>query len=122
MEATGRMNGALLQSLHDRGLKVVVASPRQCRDLPRPGGAPGRTDRAGAGVPAAPGAAFQDMAATAPADVTAGRLRDMPVLREAPVDRRAELGAVPAGVGEPDPDGPVTGCSYEPPSRQALSS
>ncbi len=97
MEATGRMNGALLQSLHDRGLKVVVASPRQCRDLPRPGGAPGRTGRAGAGVPAAPGAAFPDMAPAAPADVTAGRLRGMPGLREAPVDRRAGPGRFPPG-------------------------
>ncbi len=105
MEATGRMH---------RGFRAVTVNPRQCRDLPRPGGAPGRTGRAGAGVPAAPGAAFPDMAATAPADVTVDRLRGMPGLREAPVDRRAELRAVPAGVGEPDPEGPVTGVPEEP--------
>ncbi len=98
MEATGRMH---------RGFRAVTVNPRQCRDLHRPGGAPGRTDRAGAGLPAALSAAFPDMAPAAPADVTAGRLRDMPGLREAPVDRRAELKAVPAGVGDPDPDGPV---------------
>ncbi len=88
-EATGRMHRALLQSLHDRGLKVVVANPRQSRDLPRAGGEPAKADRAGARVPAALRAAFPDMAATAPADGTVDRLRDMPVLREAPVDRRA---------------------------------
>ncbi len=88
MEATGRMH---------RGFRAVTVNPRQCWDLPRPGGAPGRTGRAGAGVPAAPSAAFPDMAATAPADVTAGRLRDMLVLREAPVDRRAEPRRFPPG-------------------------
>ncbi len=88
-EATGRMHRALLQSLHDRGLKVVVANPRQSRDLPRAGGEMAKTDRVDARVPAALRAAFPDMAATAPADGTVDRLRDMPVLREAPVDRRA---------------------------------
>ena len=88
MEATGRMH---------RGFRVVAVNPRQCRDLPRPGGAPGRTDRAGARVPAAFGAAFPDMAATAPADVTVDRLRDMPGLREALVDRRTGPRRFPPG-------------------------
>jgi len=47
------------------------------------------------------------MAPTAPADAAIDRLRDMPGLREAPVDRRAEPGATFGGVGDPDPDGPV---------------
>jgi len=38
--------------------------------------------RAGVRVPAAFGAAFPDMAPTAPADVTIDRLRDMPVPRQ----------------------------------------
>jgi len=38
--------------------------------------------RAGVRVPAAFGAAFPDMAPTAPADVTIDRLRDMPVTRQ----------------------------------------
>ncbi len=114
MEATGRMHRALLQSLHDRGFAVAVVNPRQCRDLPRPG-APGRTGRAGAGVPAAFGAAFPDMAPAAPADVTAGRLRDMPGLRGAPVDRRAEPRRFPPGSESRIPTGPSRGCSYEPP-------
>ncbi len=97
MEATGRMHRALLQSLHDRGFRAVTFNPRQCRDLPRPGGAPGRTGRAGARVLAAPSAAFPDMAATAPADVTVDRLRDMPGLREALVDRRTGPRRFPPG-------------------------
>jgi len=60
MEATGRMHRALLQSPQNRGFAVVVASPRRCRDLPGPGGAPGRTGRAGARVPAAPSAGRRD--------------------------------------------------------------
>jgi len=102
-----RVHRALPQSPRDRGFRVVVVNPRQCRDLPRASGAPGRTDRVDARVPAAFGAAFPDMAATAPADVTVDRLRDMPVLREAPVDRRTDLKAVPGEVADPDPDGPV---------------
>jgi len=107
MEATGRMHRALLQSLHDRGFKVVVVNPRQSRDLPRASGEPGRTDRAGARMLAALSAAFPDMAATVPADVTVGRRRDMPGLREAPVDRRTGLKVVLGEVGDPDADGPV---------------
>ncbi len=114
MEATGRMHRGVARSLHDRGFRVVVVNPRQSRDFARPGGELAKTDRAGARVLAAFGAAFPDMAATAPADVTVDRLRDMPVLREAPVDRRTEPGAVPAGVGEPDPDGPVRRVLEEP--------
>jgi len=47
------------------------------------------------------------MAPTAPADAAVDRLRDMPGLREAPVDRRTELKATFGGAGDPDPDGPV---------------
>ncbi len=97
MEATGRMHRGVARSPRDRGFRAVTVNPRQCRDLPRPGGAPGRTDRVDARVPAAFGAAFPDMAATAPADVTAGRLRGMPGLREAPVDRRAGPRRFPPG-------------------------
>ena len=114
MEATGRMHRGVARSPRDRGFAVVVVNPRRCRDLPGASGAPGRTDRAGAGVPAALSAAFPDMAATAPADVTVDRLRDMLVPRGAPVDRRAELGAVPGGAGEPEPDGPVRRVLEEP--------
>jgi len=114
MEATGRMHRALPRSPQNRGFAVVVASPRQCRDLPGPGGAPGRTGRAGARVPAAPSAAFPDMAPAAPADVTVDRLRDMPVPPGAPAGRRAEPVAVPGGAGEPDPDGPVQRALEEP--------
>ncbi len=84
MEATGRMHRGVARSLHDRGFRVVTVNPRQSRDFARASGAPGRTDRAGARVLAAFGAAFPDMAATAPADVIVDRLRDMLVLREAP--------------------------------------
>jgi len=55
MEATGRMHRALLQSPQDRGFRTVVVNPRQCRDLPRPGGELGRTDRVDARVPAPSG-------------------------------------------------------------------
>ena len=107
MEATGRMHRGVARSLHDRGFRVVVVNPRQCRDFARASGELAKTDRVDARVLAAFGAAFPDMPATAPADVTVDRLRDMLVLREALVDRRAELRAVLGEVGDPDPDGPV---------------
>ncbi len=113
MEATGRMHRGVARSLHDRGFLVVVVNPRQCRDFARASGALAKTDRVDARVLAAFGAAFPDMAATAPADVTVDRLRDMLVLREALVDRRTELKAVLGEVGEPDPEGPVTGVLEE---------
>ncbi len=110
MEATGRMHRGVARSPRDRGFLVVTVNPRQCRDLPRPGGAPGRTGRAGAGVPAAPGAAFPDMAPAAQADVTAGRLRGMPGLREAPVDRRTGPRRFPPGSESPIRKGRSRGC------------
>ena len=107
MEATGRMHRALLQSLHDRGFSTVVVNPRQSRDFAKAGGEMAKTDRVDARVLAAFGAAFPAMPATAPADVTIDRLRDMLVLREALVDKRAELKAAFDEVGDPAPDGPV---------------
>lgn len=107
MEATGRMHRALLQSLHDRGFAVCVVNPRQSRDFARAAGELAKTDRVDARVLAAFGAAFPDMAPTAPADVTVDRLRDLPVLREKPVDQRADLKMAFDEVGDPAPDGPV---------------
>ena len=77
IEATGRMHRALLQSLHDRGFAVYVVNPRQPRDFAKAGGELAKTDRVDAGILAAFGAAFPDMAPTTPADVTIDRLRDM---------------------------------------------
>ena len=105
MEATGRMHRALLQSLHDRGFSTVVVNPRQSRDFAKAGGELAKTDRVDARVLAAFGAAFPAMPATAPADVTIDRLRDMLVLREALVDQRMQLRAVVAEVGDPLSDG-----------------
>ena len=107
MEATGRMHRALLQSLHDRGFAACVVNPRQSRDFAKAGGELAKTDRVDARILAAFGAAFPAMPATAPADVTIDRLRDMLVLREALVDRRAQLKAACDEVGDPLPDGPV---------------
>ena len=90
MEATGRMHRALPQSLHARGFSAtLVVNPRQARDLPKAAGALGRTDRVDARILAAFGAAFPDMRATAPAAAAIDRLRDMPGLRDRPVDHRA---------------------------------
>ena len=105
MEATGRMHRALLQSLHDRGFPAVVINPRQSRDFAKAGGEMAKTDRVDARVLAAFGAAFPAMPATAPADVTIDRLRDLLVLREALVDQRVQLRAVVAEVGDPLSDG-----------------
>ena len=107
MEATGRMHRALLQSLHDRGFPAVVVNPRQSRDFAKAGGELAKTDRVDARVLAAFGAAFPAMPATAPADVTIDRLRDMLVMREALVDQRVQLRAVVAEVGDPLSDGRV---------------
>ena len=75
IEATGRMHRALFQSLHDRGFTVCVVNPRQSRDFARAGGELAKTDRVDARALAAFGAAFPDMAASAPAGVTVDRLR-----------------------------------------------
>ena len=107
MEATGRMHRALLQSLHDRGFATIVVNPRQTRDFAKAGGELAKTDRVDARVLAAFGAAFPAMPATAPADVTIDGLRDLLVLREALVDKRAELKAAFDEVGDPEPDGPL---------------
>ena len=107
MEATGRMHRALLQSLHDRGFAACVVNPRQSRDFAKAGGELAKTDRVDARILAAFGAAFPAMPATAPADVTIDQLRDMLVLREALVDRRAQLKAACDEVGDPLPARPV---------------
>ena len=107
IEATGRMHRALFQSLHDRGFSVFVVNPRQSRDFARAGGELAKTDRVDARALAAFGAAFPDMAASAPAGVTVDRLRDMLVLREKLVDQRADLKLAFDEVGDPAPDGPV---------------
>ena len=103
MEATGRMHRALLQSPRARGFSVPVINPRQARDLPKAAGALGRTDRVDARILAAFGAAFPDMRATAPASAAIDRLRDMPGLRDRPVDQRAGTGTVVSEVGAGSP-------------------
>ncbi len=103
MEATGRMHRALPQSLHARGFSATVVNPRQARDLPKAAGALAKTDRVDARILAAFGAAFPDMRATAPASAAIDRLRDMLVLRERPVARRAELRTVVPEVGDGAP-------------------
>ncbi len=107
MEAAGRMRRALRQSPRDRGFAVLAGSPRQSRDFAKAAGDMAKTDRAGARVPAAFGAAFPARPPTAPAEAATGRLRDMPALRERLVDRRVQPRAVFDGAGDPDPDGPV---------------
>lgn len=107
LEATGRMHRALLQSLHDRGFAAVVVNPRQSRDFAKAGGELAKTDRVDARILAGFGAAFPDMAPTAPADVTIDRLRDMLVLREKLVDQRVDLKMAFDEVGDPVPGGPV---------------
>ena len=107
MEATGRMHRALLQSLHDRGFAVVVVNPRQSRDFAKAGGELAKTDRVDARVLAAFGAAFPAMPATAPADVTIDRIRDVLVMRETLVDQRVQLKAVVSEIGDPLSDGSV---------------
>ena len=102
-EAAGRMRRALPQPLRAGGIDVCVTDPGRPWDFARAGGGPAKTGRADAGAPAALGAAFPDMAPSAPA--AAGRLRGMPALRERPVDRRAQLKAVLPETG--GADGPV---------------
>ena len=98
----GRYGG---NGANERGAPAVAARP----GLREGGRRAAKTDKVDARVLAAFGAAFPDMAATVPADVTADRLRDMLVPCEALVDRRTELRAVLGEVGDPDPDpdGPV---------------
>lgn len=88
-------------------MQHLVVNPRQSRDFARAGGELAKTDRVDARVLAAFGAAFPAMPATAPADVTIDRLRDMLVLREHLVDQRTELKLAFDEVGDPEPDGPV---------------
>ena len=94
IEATGRMHRALLQSLHDRGFAVCVVNPRQSRDFGKASGELAKTDRAGARVLAAFGAAFPALRPAAPAGAAIDRIRDMLCLRGKLVGQRAELNAV----------------------------
>ncbi len=107
MEATGRMHRALPQSLHARGFSAVVVNPRQARDFAKAAGALGRTDRVDARILAAFGAAFPDMQATAPASAAIDRLRDMLVLRDRLVARRAETGTVVSETATQQDGGPA---------------
>ena len=106
MEAAGRMRRGVLRFPRERGFDVLVVNLGQSRDVAGAGGAPAKTDRVDAGTPAA----FGTMLATAPADATIDRLRDMPVPRERLADRRAALHAVPSETGR-------TGSSGEPVAR-----
>ncbi len=107
MEATGRMHRALLQSLRARGFSATVVNPRQARDLPKAAGALAKTDRVDARILAAFGAAFPEMRATAPATGAIDQLRDMLVLRERPVDQRAELRTVVSETATQPDGGPA---------------
>ncbi len=115
------MHRGVARSPRDRGFRAVTVNPRQCRDLPparRRAGEDRQGRRGGARGP-------QCRVPGHGGNGAGGRDR-----RQAPRHAGASggarrpargTGAVPAGVGEADPDGPAGG-SYEPPSRQALSS
>jgi len=91
LEATGRMHRVVAQSLRDRGFVVVVLNPRQARDVAKATGQWAKTDRVDARILAAFGAACPDQDATPQVAEEMDHLRDLLVMREALVKKRADL-------------------------------
>ena len=91
LEATGRLHRAVAQSLRDRGVTVVVLNPRQARDVARATGQLAKTDRVDARMLVAFGEAFPNLSATPSVTEEIDQLRDLLVMREALVKKRADL-------------------------------
>ena len=91
LEATGRMHRAVARSLRDRGVTVVVLHPRQARDVARATGQLAKTDRVDARMLVAFGEACPNLSATPSVTEEIDQLRDLLVMREALVKKRADL-------------------------------
>jgi len=91
MEATGRYHRAVHQSLHARGIEVVLANPLRMRRFAQALGLLAKTDTIDAGVLAAYGTAFLDLPATPPREAFFDQLADLLVLREQHRDARVAL-------------------------------
>jgi len=99
LEATGRLHRSVARSLRDRGFTVVVLNPRQARDFApdctKATGQLAKTDRVDARIRVAFGEtfgeAFPDLSATPHVTEEIDQLRDLLVIREALVKKRADL-------------------------------
>ena len=91
MESTGRYHRAVHQSLHARGLQVVLVNPLRTRRFAEALGQLAKTDPIDAAALAAYGTAFLDLPATPPRSAFLDRLADLLVLRGQHRDAQVSL-------------------------------
>ena len=91
VEATGRYHRAVHQSLHARGVEVVLANPLRTRRFAEALGLLAKTDTIDAAALAAYGMAFLDLPATPPRSAFLEQLADLLVLREKHRDAQVSL-------------------------------
>ena len=91
MESTGRYHRAVHQSLHARGVAVVLVNPMRARRFAEASGRLAKTDPIDAAVLAAFGIAFGDLPVTAPRPEALERLNDLLVVRSKLTDAQIPL-------------------------------
>ena len=91
MESTGRHHRAVHQSLHDRGIAVVLVNPLRARRFAEASGRLAKTDPIDAAVLAAFGVAFGNLPATAPRPEALERLNDLLIVRSKLTDAQIPL-------------------------------
>ena len=101
MESTGRYHRAVHQSLHARGLEVVLVNPLRTRRFADALGLLAKTDTIDAAALAAYGTAFLDLPATPPRSAFLDQLADLLVLREKHRDAQVSLRQTAAEVQDP---------------------
>ena len=102
LEATGRYHRAVHQSLHARGIEVVLANPLRTRRFAEALGLLAKADTIDAAALAAYGTAFLDLPATPPRSTFLEQLADLLVLREQHRDAQMSLRQAAAEVQDPD--------------------
>ncbi len=101
LESTGRYHRAVHQSLHARGLEVVLVNPLRTRRFAEALGQLAKTDTIDAAALAAYGTAFLDLPATPPRSQFLDRLADLLVLRTQHRDAQGALRLSAMEVQEP---------------------
>lgn len=91
MESTGRYHRAVHQSLHDRGVAVVLVNPLRARRFAEASGRLAKTDPIDAAVLAAFGIAFGNLPVTAPRPEALEQLNDLLVVRSKLTDTQIPL-------------------------------
>ena len=102
LEATGRYHRAVHQSLHARGLEVVLVNPLRSRRFAEALGLLAKTDTIDAAALAAYGTACLDLPATPPRSAFLEQLADLLVLRENHRDAQVSLRQSAMEVQDPE--------------------